>query len=174
MIDLKILALSCFITLSFAATTKADERFMPYIEWIVENSDMEYNGEPLPTLDIMPYDLLQIEVYGAEQVAQAEYQGYELAPVLGGYDDENKRMMFPDTGDVWEMQDVMVHELYHYMQDINGTMTDCPGDSEVEAYKLHELWMDEHNVEGERPNLLWAVMLQMACQEHYYWDGHPP
>ena len=157
--------------LLLASPAWSDERMIPYIEWLTENSQYEYHGEELPTIVQMPYAWLQVEVFGPETVARSEQQGYELPHIKGGYDPERNIMLFADDVDPWDWskRDTMVHELVHFLQMTNGTMTECPGLSEREAYKLHWQWVEDngHEDDFEEPNWLFVYMLEMGCYDHY-------
>jgi hypothetical protein len=164
----RLLALVSCLTL-WASTTRADERFLPYIDWLVANSEYEYNGEPLPEVVTMPMAWLQVEVYGPEQVAQSEMNGTELPTINGAYNPLTNQIIFPDTVDpwAWEHADTMVHETLHYLQKINGVTAECVNALEREAYELHWQWAQEHNHPSEEPNWLFVFMLEMSCQDFY-------
>lgn len=153
----------------------ADERLMPYIEWIAANSSLEYNGEPLPTVKTVDYRVLEIYAFGAEFVAQAEREGRELFEVHGLYHKDTKEIWFPDGVDPYEDKPTLVHELVHWMQDISGTLKDCAGANEREAYELHWQWVQETGYDAEEPNWLYVFMLAMSCEEamHYRHDSPP-
>lgn len=153
----------------WGTTTRADERFMPYIDWIVEHSELEYHGQPLPDVEIVSPALLEILVFGELTVARAEQSGNTLPTVLGSYDHERNVMMFPDDVDPWTQEDVLVHELYHYLQYANYGDTDCVQKYERPAYKAHWQWVEDHGLteQYEEPNWLFVYMLEMACNPEY-------
>lgn len=169
---LKALALIlCGLAVSVlsASTTRADERFMPYIDWIVEKSDLEYNGEPLPTLEVVPYALLQIIVFGELTVAKSEQTGTTLPNVKAAYDHDRNVMLFPDTTDPWSNEDTIVHELFHYLQYVNLGEPDCIQSYERPAYEAHWAWVMEQGLADhyEEPNWLFVYMISLACQPEY-------
>lgn len=170
MATFKLVALAASMLLA-ASMSKADERMMPYIDWLIANTDYEYNGEELPTVKHMSEQMLMIYGYGEQRVAQAEFKGSYLAPILGLYDDEENVIMLPDTHDLmdFEIGHIVVHELVHYLQTINGFDDHgCKQNSEPEAYRLHEQWMDEHDHPADRPNALWVMMIATACHRYDY------
>jgi len=165
------------LCLVFPLQAFADERFMPYIEWLVDNSEYEYNDEPLPTVEIMPYAWLEVTVYTPEVVARSEQNGNDLPIIRGAYDHERNVMMFPDDSDWTQKEDVIVHELFHFLQYINGDVPDCLQKMERPAYDAHWQWVQAHGKTDvyEEPNWLFVYMIEMACHERYdYWNGHPP
>lgn len=172
---LRLIALIVPLTLSLCAPAHADERFMPYIDWLTENSSFEYNGEELPTIRQMPYAYLEVEVYGPENVAMAERQGTELPKIHGAYRDDTNEMLYADDVDpwAWENRDTLVHELVHFLQMVNGINDECVQKLERPAYKLHWEWVEAHGYQDqfEEPNWLWVYVLEMACHEDP-WQRH--
>lgn len=165
------------VMLSLCAPAHADERFLPYIDWLVANSEYEYNGEELPTIEVRPYAWVEVMVYGPDTVAQAEQNGSELPEVRGAYLHDKNVILFPEGVDVWEREDVIVHELYHYLQHINGHIEDCLPLMERPAYEIHWEWVEAHGREAdfEEPNWLFVFVLEMSCYERYmYHPDSPP
>lgn len=163
--------------LLFLATTTAQANpvFENYIQWIVENSELEYNGEPLPSVVVVSNGYLKILAYGEITVAQSELNGTVLPDIVALYDHENNNIVVPDTLDLydWNNHHVIVHELVHYLQDINGyyelpEYVECRVKLENLAYELHVAWMDEVDHPGERPNQLFLFMLLNSCRDTHY------
>jgi hypothetical protein len=154
---------------AFSLPANADPRMLPYIEWITQNTEYEYHGEPLPEVKTVPYAWLQVEVFGPETVAKAEMNGTELPLINGAYNPETNVMLFPDTVDPWswDVADTMAHELVHYLQMVNGNTHECVQANEREAYELHWQWAQEHGHPSEEPNWLYVFMLEMSCQTFY-------
>lgn len=151
-------------------SVRADERMMPFIEWIVANTEYEYNGEPLPTIVQMPYAWLEVEVFGPENVAQAEADGRKLPEINGAYNPETNEMLFPDTVNPWswDVADTLLHETVHFLQEVNGQTAECPGLNEREAYELHWQWAQEVGHPTDEPNWLFVYMLEMACTPQHF------
>lgn len=160
-----IKAITLGVMLTLATSVNADERFLPYIEWIEENSDYEYNGEPLPEVLYYPHRYLQIFFYGEEAVLEAEApdSSIGLLEVEAMFDIDANQFLLRDDFDWEQEQEVLLHELVHYMQEINGAMPTCPQASEPEAYELQTKWMDEVDHPGERPDRFTVMMIAMAC-----------
>lgn len=162
-------AILTFIFALLTTPVQADERFLPYIDWLVANSNYQYNGEALPTIEFLPYKVLEVEVYGPEQVAQAEMNGTELPRIEGAYNDDENVMWFPEGTDPWSREDTIVHELFHFLQYINGESNECVPALERPAYEAHWKWVEEHGKTDvyEEPNWLFVFMLEMACRNPY-------
>ena len=162
--------LASILLLMSSLCAHADERFLPYLDWLVENTDFTYEGQDLPTIAFLPYAWLELEVYGPDQVARAEFNGTELPKILGAYKDDENLMLFPEGTDPWEREDVVVHELFHFLQHINGVDDSCIPALERPAYEAHWEWVKAHGKEDvyEEPNWLFVYMLEMVCREPSY------
>jgi len=152
----------------------ANPVFEQYIQWIVNNSDFEYNNEPLPTVKKIPKDWMEIYAYGDQKVAEAERNGNDLPRIYALYDEKSNEIIVPEGFDLddFSKHHIIVHELVHYLQDINGLYEtkkakDCIQSLEPPAYELHTKWMDEVDHPSERPNPLFVLMLSMACRDHH-------
>lgn len=129
-----------------AFSLSEEEVFMlGYIEWITNNSDLEYHGENLPIIINQSLDEMNVSVYGPEAVAEAKEDGEELWQVLAWYHPLINVIAIPDGTSMksFGVSPFVVHELVHYLQDINGLMNvDCPQDDERLAYQMSNLWID--------------------------------
>ena len=164
------LALLIFV---FASPLYANTVFENYVQWIVDNSDFEYNGEELPTVKRIPEDWLEIYAYGDQAVADAERKGNVLPNVLALYDNKSNQIILPEGFDLndFSKHHIIVHELVHYLQNINGEYDTeqakrCIQSLEPEAYRLHTKWMDEVDHPAERPNELFVALLTMSCIDY--------
>lgn len=167
--------MKCYATLAlimWATASNASETMQSYVDWLDENTQLEYNGEPLPTVEYLSQDMLQILHYGDEQVAQAEYHGHQLFDILGLYNQETNVIMVPNGTDIdsSEYAPIMVHELTHFLQSVNGKYeeTDCYPSLEPPAYRAQWDWIQAHNHDGEEPNWLWVMLLDMRCRNPHF------
>lgn len=153
-----------------ASVANANPIFEEYIDWIVANSDFEYNGESLPTVERASREMLMIMLYGEEVVAQAEKNNNHLPEAEAIYDDETDTIFLPHETDLEDFANhyIIVHELVHYLQDINGITDECLGRLEIPAYKLHAKWQDEVDHPAPRPNALFVAMLELSCNNRHF------
>lgn len=149
---------------------RANNDWLGYINWITEQTDYEYHGEPLPELVFYSQAYLQILVYGEDQVARSEFSGTNLPEVMGAYLHTENQMLLPEGVDLSDHMVIatVVHELVHFLQHINGVESECAGELEPEAYRLHWAYAQEHGLEVEEPSWLFVALLQMSCYDHYY------
>lgn len=162
--------LSAIFLLFFTATAQANPVFETYIQWIVDHSELEYNGEPLPTIRVVTEQQIVIMAYGEETVTTANNRGRSLPGIVALYDHEFNQLIVPDTLDLadWNNHHVIVHELVHYLQDINGyyqlpEFVVCRVGLEELAYNLHVQWMDEVDHPAQRPDGLFLALLLSSC-----------
>lgn len=118
---------------------------MPYIDFILEWTTYKYEGEKLPKIKIEDHGLVQVFAYGDLEYAQSEAQGKKLNTVLAVYDDQRKTIYISDTikDNKQKYELALVHELVHYLQDINGYTALLNGHlqcTESEAYDIQMLW----------------------------------
>ena len=154
-----------------ATTAAADERLLKHIDWITERSDnLEYNGEPLPQVKTIPTYYLHVWMYGQDVVDEIEAQENVSFPkIMGVYDHERDTILVPDEFDPYSewYSPTLLHELVHYLQDINGTMPECAGYSEAEAYYFSNMWIEEIGHERELMDGFTIAMMELMCQEHH-------
>ena len=164
----RVFLLICSFFFLVACSQRAlsdDQLILKYIDWIVENSELEYSGQPLPTVSTMSFEQMMRMAY-TDEVYES---GRELAPVSAIYDHHNNQIVVPDTTDIFAYinHQILVHELVHYLQDINGITDDCLGRLEFPAYELQAKWQDEFNHPSERPNRLWVYFLRAHCESRH-------
>lgn len=138
-----------FCTLSAHAET--DYKLNEYVDFAVRWTSYKYNGEALPQIKKVRSDIVQIYAYGDYEFAQAEYKGIQLPTVLAIYDPKGKKILVSE-----KIQDndptltaTLVHEMVHYLQDINGYTASLDGRivcTESEAYDVQMLWQLENKI----------------------------
>lgn len=176
------LVVTLSLCLSLVATSaKADQiDLRDAVTFIEENSNYVYNDEPLPELILdTNQSFLQVLTYGPEAVAQAEMEGVDLlglGEIVGVFDHEYNRIYIWDDIELskFSLNSVLVHEMVHYMQWINGEYDEhgeCLYALEPDAYKLQNLWIEETNDESRKPDLFTAVVMAASCQERNPYDG---
>lgn len=147
-----------------------------YLNWIVENSEFEYNNEPFPEIKLLDSEILQIYAYGGEVVARSERENFELQNILALYLYEKDTIFISNDIDLnyFRNHHIIIHELVHYLQDINGyyEKVSCQKLLEKDAYRIQEKWMrefydDDDFIDKMLPNDLYILMLELSCKEHH-------
>lgn len=150
------------------------ELMLESTEWIIDNTDYEYNGEPLPRTLFYSQEVMQIEYYG-EEVARSK--DVNLNRIYALYDEESNTIIFDKDIDPEEYRSVVLHEMVHYIQKINGVYEEYEKYSprrkaaclESEAYLLMEKWMDERDIPLSKLeiNKLYIYMLVSSCDRAF-------
>jgi len=143
---------------------------MKYIQFDVEWTSYKYQNEPLPKVKVLPDELLQIYAYGDFEYAQAEAQGKKLPIMNAVYLPENKTIYLSERLDLNapSTEVTLVHELVHYLQDINGYTKSLDGHlacTENEAYEVQMVWQKIHNVDVESIHDVYglSVLASIKC-----------
>lgn len=154
---------------------KMHKQMLGYIDYIVGVSSLKYNGEKLPKIKVMSANRLKGYVYTTEALLEEERTGEALSGVNAAYYYERDEMLINEDLDLekeTEFGPTLVHELVHYLQDING-ITEKFGDKTIclegEAYDIQALWQIENNV---RPEEYAAINQQilvsfMQCEQQF-------
>jgi hypothetical protein len=117
---------------------------MEYIDWIVANSTLVYEGQDLPEVEYVPQSHLMVLYYGPEQVAQSELNGTKLGEVWAVYENDPKRILIAEG---FDDKPLLLHELVHFLQDVSGVSDACVYNDEILAHQLHHQWMQENGYE---------------------------
>jgi len=171
---IKVAFLSLFVFLLSANTgaTQSREDILSYVLWIEDNSEFEYNGEPLPRIVHKGHEEVQLMAFSEEEIERSREFDYNLPIVAAIYLPENDRIIGNEGYDLslYENHHILVHELVHYMQDINGHLEDdeCPLDSEHDAYVIQKQWQQEVNHPENQPTDLFIAMIKGGCKDHHY------
>lgn len=162
-----IIALAVVVAL-FVIPAKAEtleQTMLRHIDWIVANSDFEYNGEPLPAVRAVAQETLDNLAGGGS--------GGDIVAV---YDHHVNTIYFPEGVDPlsWGSAPVLVHELAHYLQWVRGTLRGdvCVGEFEQAAYWVEDEWMDAHGHPGERSDPFFVIVLAASCRDPHSQNGH--
>jgi hypothetical protein len=159
----------CFLSIIFALWATAsyanDEILLGYIDWIVTNSDLEYNGEELPLIAQVPSEEIQILVYGEDTIRRAENGEFALDIIIAFYNHHIDTIIVNEEFDIekFEYHHILVHELVHYLQDINDIIDDCVQNMEPLAYELQDKWQKEVDHPGPNVNWLFVYFVNSHC-----------
>jgi hypothetical protein len=129
--------------------------------WIGATSDaaeMQYNGQQLPTVGYANH----IELVRMARGKDADPKDYNLQ---GLYNDNTRRIWLRTGLDVKTKRGeaVLVHELVHYLQDVNGTMAmaKCMAANERQAYSLEGIYRRSHGVRVPWDEM--TVLMRSQC-----------
>jgi hypothetical protein len=159
---------ACFVGLAFStpcvgASPLPDAAFVEKVEhlmlWIADRSDLEA-ADHQPAFLFLPTTTINYAVsgflYGGADLVQAAFSWTGTGIVL-----------LPDEG---LTDDVLMHELVHFMQMTNGRGASCYGDLERQAYELQALFTEETGI-GEPVDLLTRI-LATSCPAPWKSEQH--
>jgi hypothetical protein len=160
-----LVATLILITTMTSSLASSNEVMLDMIEFITERSDYTYNGEKLPWIEIREPDELCRAVYLPETYAKLE------SCDIAGYYDNNLTTIFisDDPGRYMVAEGffevVLLHELVHYLQYLNGYDKEvaCRNELEKDAYRLQVEYVDYMGYpEEQKPNALFAFFVSMC------------
>lgn len=142
-----------------------EAKMLELINWIVEESAIyEYNDEPLPKIVYATQEQLGAYFYGLDTYLENEDK---LIPIEGIFRSANEGTMFLLKDFDWESgstMDIVVHELVHYLQYINGRTFSCSVAGEIDAYKFQSIWLMDNPIPNRQaPTFLTAVYILETC-----------
>ena len=128
------------------------EIIMALIIWIGANTN--YNVDvPAPMFWFLTQDQLEQAYYGEEN--------YEGTVLYGFYDITLNLIILPDTWDrtdPWD-QSVLLHEIIHYLQDVNQIEYPCIEEMEKDTWPLQKQYLkEEHNFDWDYDKL-WHLLI---------------
>lgn len=153
-----------------------EQRLLGYIQFITEWSTYKYNNEPLPKIRTASPGMLQVYAFGDYKVAQAEYKGEKLPTINAVYDPKKNELLVSKDIDLQSEEmsgPTLVHELVHYLQDINGKTALYEDDKlvclEGEAYDIQALWQIVNKVRADEYAAIQQQILLsfMMCEQQY-------
>ncbi len=104
--------------------------------WLSANTSYNIN-HPLPTVKFMPQTELNSMFYSGE-IPKGNH-------LYGMYSLEEDTIILPDTwnpNEAWDMG-VLLHELVHYVQDVNEIKFDCVAQMEKDSWPLQKEYLKE-------------------------------
>ncbi len=137
------------------------------IEFITQNSTLEYAGEALPDVIVVTEGQLQLRAYSPEVLIAATKEDRPLGRVSAFYDQEANQIFLADPNSI--EGPTLIHELVHFLQNINSkndTFADHRMCLEAEAYDLQSAWQTEQGVDlARKPDYGFLMTLYGACND---------
>ena len=122
--------------------------------WIGANTDYNINV-PLPTVAFIKQVEMEKLYYG-ERTQEGELYGF--------YNLKNNIIILPDTWNSAKPFDLglLVHEIIHYLQDVNNIQYRCTAEMELDAWPLQKQYLaNVHGYHWEY-NGLWHLMISQC------------
>jgi hypothetical protein len=113
------------------------------------------------------HDIPNVLFLSQTQMEEMFYKGTDKMPntLHGLYDKESDTIILPDTWDrrkAWDMG-VLLHEMVHYLQDMNDHDFGCTAEMERDAWPIQQRYLKErHDYTWDYDGLWYAVI--STCQ----------
>jgi len=142
--------------------------FDAHIEWLTANSEFEYHGEDYPEVIYKTEEQIQVIAYTQDKVDEANNNGTDIPRIKALYNHQDNVIILQKGTDIksHDTAYIIVHELVHYLQMINGItkQESCIPALEFDAYLLQYKWQKAHDHPGPYPNWLFVKMLTSSCR----------
>lgn len=149
------------------AETQKMLAMMSYIDFITQNSSLEYAGEDLPDVTVVSETELQVLFRSSQYEAAANEHDHSAALVSAVYDRTENRIFLTDVRSI--AGPALFHELVHFLQAINGkddlfaSHRTC---LEAEAYDLQAIWQTEQEIDlASKPEYGFIMTLYGNCSD---------
>ena len=127
--------------------------------WMGANTNLDTNHD-IPLVVFLPQEQMEQMYYGDHE--------HDEDSLHGLYDTNNNRIILMDTWDrrdPWDLA-VLLHEMVHYLQDMNKIKFNCTAEMERDAWPIQKKYLDQvHNYDWEYDEL-WYVMIS-SCNMNY-------
>jgi len=156
------------LLISTPALADTSATMLEMIDFIVERTDLEYNGESLPSIEIKTPQQLCEDVYSVAVLAEME-----TCSIAGYYNDHTSVIIISNTP-VGNMvltgffEVVLIHELVHYLQFLNNVhlKVECRQKLEADAYRIQREYVEHMGLPVEqKPNPLFTLFASMCPTE---------
>lgn len=145
--------------------TIEEAKMLELINWIIDESAIyEYNDEPLPKIVYATQEQLGAYFYGLDNYLENEDKLISIEGIFRSADEGTIFLLDDFDWESGSTMDVVVHELVHYLQYINGMTFSCSVAGELDAYKFQTIWLMDNPLPNRRePSFLMAVYILETC-----------
>ncbi len=137
------------------------------IEFITQNSSLEYAGQDLPEVAVVSENDLQLRFQSSLTEISANEVDNSLARVSALYDRSANRIFLADVTSI--PGPGLFHELVHFLQAINDKddmFASHRACLEAEAYELQALWQTEQGIDlASKPEYGFVMTLYGVCND---------
>jgi hypothetical protein len=121
-----------------------------------------------PRIEYVPTaKMISMRLRGMPTVAQETLLPSQIPDVVAIYDDEKRTIFLPEgwTGKTPADLSVLVHEMVHHLQNIDGQKFECPAAREKPAYLAQDKWLKQFDqtLEKEFEVDLFTIVVKSAC-----------
>lgn len=141
---LYLLGLFCAVTAfhAYGAERMSEERMKFLMQWAGQATGYSTYRVELPLIVYLTDEQLQINYHGDAYFRWKDNPTVRLMEVMGTYDTQTQIMYLSSEVDYTDPHNevIVLHELVHHLQAINGEDPPCIASLEPPAYKAQSLW----------------------------------
>ena len=137
------------------------------VVWLSANFSISANFD-LPHIEYASQTkMLEMRFHEAHSAAQSVNVIGRLPDVVAIYDDQRQTIVLPEgwTGTTPAELSVLVHEMVHHLQNVNGQKFECPAAREKPAYLAQDQWLKQfgHTLENDFNVDMFTIVVKSAC-----------
>lgn len=126
-------ALGWLVSIAMADTISQNEMVV-LTEWVAEQ--MSVPSHSVPSVRLVSENSMADVLHRTNQS--------DFRKVFAVYSNGTIYLTEDWTGDTLGEQSILVHEIVHYLQDVNDLPSACPAEREKDAYTIQNKWLREH------------------------------
>lgn len=166
-----VLVIVSILSIHHIDTQRRQDIVLKHVEWISSETFLDYNGEELPTIRKISRAEMAIRFYGIDpdpkKQTKQDLQRINTSKIAALYHADKNTMYFDTNFSVrdWDTRHILVHELVHFMQKVNGLYIGnyCKGGLEALAYGIQGKWQREKNHPSKIPPISLIARLRSTC-----------
>ena len=137
------------------------------VVWLSANFSIPANFN-LPHIEYASQSkMLEMRFHREHSAAQSAGLTGKLPDVVAIYDDSRHTIVLPEgwTGTTPADLSLLVHEMVHHLQNVNGQKFECPAAREKPAYLAQDQWLKQfgHTLENDFNVDMFTIVAKSAC-----------
>jgi len=137
------------------------------VVWLSANFSIPENFN-LPHVEYASQSkMLEMRFRQEHSAAQSAGLVGQLPDVVAIYDDSRHTIVLPEgwTGTTPANLSLLVHEMVHHLQNVNGQKFECPAAREKPAYLAQDQWLKQfgHTLENDFNVDMFTIVVKSAC-----------
>jgi hypothetical protein len=137
------------------------------VVWLAANLSVQANFE-LPHIEYASQArMIEMRFHVTHSAAQSANAVGQFPDVVAIYDDNRRTIVLPEgwTGTTPAELSILVHEMVHHLQNVNGQKFECTAAREKPAYLAQDKWLKEfgHTLENDFNVDMFTIVIKSAC-----------
>ena len=135
--------------------------------WLSINSAIPANYHHPRIEYVPPATMAAMRSRERPSAAQGAGPASQIPEVIAVYDDDKHTIFLPEgwSGSTPAELSVLVHEMVHHLQNVDGLKFECPAAREKPAYLAQDQWLKQfgQTLESEFEVDLFTILVKSAC-----------